>query len=474
MLLAISFSLRAQNTLFFGMTQLGGSNQSGAIISFNPANNTENVVWNFGNGTDGRFPNGNLSFNPANGLFYGLTYFGGSDSAGVIFSFDPRTNSENVVWNFGYGADGAHPNATLVIDPVNGLFYGTTAQGGLSDSGTVFSFNPLTDSENVVWNFAGGNDGRFPDGNLVYNLQNSLFYGMTSGGGTYDSGTIFSFNPGANSDNIVWNLGNGSDGAVPFGSLVFDEDSNLYYGMTSLGGTFNAGSIISFNPTSNREKMLWSFGNNMDGNTPLGDLVYNSGNHLFYGMTQGGGNVNEGEGVIISFNPATSRDSVLWSFGNGTDGQNPLGNLVYDGSALYYGMTSQGGTNGVGTIISFDPETRAESVVWSFDSAGNGNSPNGSLVMYSGPTGIEPALANYVVIGLYPNPAAGFFTISGLISGDYAALYNCLGQQIIYTPVQKATVQMDISTYMNGIYLLRIFNQDGMIIAEKKLVKISD
>lgn len=244
--------------------------------------------------------------------------------------------------------------------------------------------------------------------------------------------------------------------------------------MTSLGGTFNAGSIISFNPTSNSEKMLWSFGNNMDGNTPLGDLVYNSGNHLFYGMTQGGGNVNEGEGVVISFNPATLRDSVLWSFGNGTDGQNPLGNLVYDGSALYYGMTSQGGSNGVGAIISFNPETRAESVVWSFDSAGNGNSPNGSLVMYSGPTGIEPALANYAVIGLYPNPAAGLFTISGLISGDYAALYNCLGQQIIYTPVQKATVQMDISTYMNGIYLLRIFNQDGMIIAEKKLVKISD
>ncbi|HVZ90833.1 MAG TPA: choice-of-anchor tandem repeat GloVer-containing protein, partial [Rhizomicrobium sp.] len=38
-------------------------------------------------------------------------------------------------------ADGAYPNAGLVTDSVGDLF-GTTEQGGVNDSGTVFELSP--------------------------------------------------------------------------------------------------------------------------------------------------------------------------------------------------------------------------------------------------------------------------------------------------------------------------------------------
>jgi uncharacterized repeat protein (TIGR03803 family) len=78
---------------------------------------------------------------------YGTTYFGGSTcgayypGCGTVFSIDPNTGHEQVVYSFPgvLPRDGALPKASLV--DVGGRLYGTTAGGGAYNYGTVFELS---------------------------------------------------------------------------------------------------------------------------------------------------------------------------------------------------------------------------------------------------------------------------------------------------------------------------------------------
>jgi len=69
--------------------------------------------------------------------------------------------SYKVLFKFGYshGTHGTHPVAPLL--DVNGTLYGTTAQGGASGDGTVFSIS-VSGAETVLHSFSGGSDGVTP------------------------------------------------------------------------------------------------------------------------------------------------------------------------------------------------------------------------------------------------------------------------------------------------------------------------
>jgi uncharacterized repeat protein (TIGR03803 family) len=76
---------------------------------------------------------------------------------------------------------------------------------------------------------------------------------------------------------------------------------------------------------------------------------------------------------------------TLHSFTNsGGDGSNPQADLIRDASGNLYGTTSQGGTNGYGTVFElvYSSGTYTEKVLYSFtNSGGDGNSPAAVLVM---------------------------------------------------------------------------------------------
>jgi hypothetical protein len=73
---------------------------------------------------------------------------------------------------------------------------------------------------------------------------------------------------------------------------------------------------------------------------------------------------------------------------------------------------------------------------------------------------------------LYPNPNSGEFSIKGLKPGMLIELYNGIGQKVSSSVAgDEDTMQFNISTQPNGIYLVRIMSQDGTFIVEKKVVK---
>lgn len=75
-------------------------------------------------------------------------------------------------------------------------------------------------------------------------------------------------------------------------------------------------------------------------------------------------------------------------------------------------------------------------------------------------------------ITVYPNPGNGNFTVSGLTSGQVVEMYNYLGQLLTSAVADNSTtMHFNISTYANGMYLMRIQNKDGSGVIEKKIVK---
>jgi uncharacterized repeat protein (TIGR03803 family) len=165
----------------FGMTPGGGANGDGAIFSYSLATSTESVVYSFAGGpNDGNEPLGSLI--ASGNELYGTTANGGSSGAGTIFSFDTTTGLEEVLRS---GIGGSQSALILVGD----VLYGTAGGGGVYGDGSVFSYDLDTGAYDILHSF-GGADGRAPDGNLL--LVDNELYGMTQVGGTNDDGVIFS------------------------------------------------------------------------------------------------------------------------------------------------------------------------------------------------------------------------------------------------------------------------------------------
>jgi uncharacterized repeat protein (TIGR03803 family) len=114
-----------------------------------------------------------------------------------FFSLDPNTGKETVVYSFCSQkkcADGTLPKGGLI--DVKGTLYGTTGLGGAYGGGTVFSLDPSTGKETVLYSFCrkkNCTDGWLPSASLVD--VKGILYGTTDGGGAYEVGTVFAVTP---------------------------------------------------------------------------------------------------------------------------------------------------------------------------------------------------------------------------------------------------------------------------------------
>jgi len=151
------------------------------------------------------------------------------------------------------------------------------------------------------------------------------------------------------------------DGAWPDGGLIADASGN-FYGVTTAGGSsstcdlstyfYGCGTVYEVMPgTPWTEKVLYSFNGGTDGVNPLGQLVFDPAGNL-YGVTPNGGSScpesNLGCGVVFKLSPPTAEggawtETILYSFHGGQDGANPQGGLALDRSGNLYGVTFYGG-----------------------------------------------------------------------------------------------------------------------------------
>jgi len=331
--------------VLYGMTYAGGPNDYGTIFHYNPATNVLTNDFNF-NGTNGQGPNGSL-MQASNGLLYGATSEVAIGRHGTLFKFNPLNDSLTTVVNFD-SANGSVPTGGL-IQTSNGLIYGMTAEGGIYGFGTIFVFNPATDSLTTLISFipdSGGN----PQGSLMQ-ASNGLIYGMTAGGGIYYGGTLFSLNPLTNNYTTLVNLSSAS-GVGPDGCLIQASNGKLY-GITENGGTYMDGALFEYDPITDSLTELINF-DGTNGNSPSGNLIQIPDGNM-YGMTAFNNNAVT-YGSMFEFNNLTDSLTTIINFDNSNG--DPGGSLIQASNGKIYGTTDAGGALGTsGTLFEYDPIT---------------------------------------------------------------------------------------------------------------------
>ena len=337
----------------FGTTAFGGSHNCnnpgcGTVFSLDPATGKEKTIYVFQGGNDGAQPFYTMTI--VGNLLYGATAHGGAANAGTVFSIDPRTHAEKILYAFQGGNDGSDPSSSLL--DVAGTLYGVTGDGGLGNAGTIFSIDAATGAEKIVYAFHGNLDGYEPDGGVTD--VNGVLYGTTSGGGASGFGTVFSIDPATGRETILHSFGTRrKDGIVPSGALTAVGDK--LYGTTSEGGTDDDGTVFWINPATGIENVAYSFAfrsNSKDGSMPGAGLTKVGG--ILYGTTfAGGANENcRSCGTVFAFDAATKTETILHAFQGGDDGEYPSASLT-DVRGTLYGTTIEGGT--AGTVFEITP-----------------------------------------------------------------------------------------------------------------------
>lgn len=269
-------------------------------------------------------------------------------------------------------AKGKYPYGTLYSDGT--FLYGTTSIGGTNDLGTVFKIKSDGTGFSKLLDFAGTTNGSNPYGNLI--SDGTFLYGMTVNGGANNLGTIFKIMPDGTGYAKLLDFAGTSNGGNPWGSLI--SDGTYLYGMTFVGGSNSMGTVFKIKFDGTGFTKLLDFAGLTNGRNPRGDLFFD-GTYL-YGMTSVGGSDNFG--VLFKMLPNGTGYTKLLNFDSVTNGRNPRGNLIFDGTYLY-GTTSGSGTNSstnFGTIFKIMPNGTGYVKLLEFDGVTKGRYPYGSLL----------------------------------------------------------------------------------------------
>ena len=267
----------------YGTTIFGGAFNAGVVYKIDPAGNLI-TLYSFTGHADGGEPNSPVTLDGA-GNVYGTASQGGALNFGVVYKITP-TGAETVLHSFAGGTDGEFPQSEVTRDATGNL-YGTTISGGPNNFGVVYRISP-SGQESVLYSFTGGADGGEPTSGLVLDSVGNL-YGTTSFGGSSFGGVVFRLS--GTTETVLFSF-NFTDGSFP-STLVRDPAGNLF-GTAQQGGAGGDGVVFEIT-ASGTEVILHNF-SGIDGNDPSGVILDSSGTlygSTFQGGEAGGGVVYE-------------------------------------------------------------------------------------------------------------------------------------------------------------------------------------
>ncbi|HEY3333533.1 MAG TPA: choice-of-anchor tandem repeat GloVer-containing protein [Capsulimonadaceae bacterium] len=223
---------------FYGTTSNGAGYSGGSVFKITPAG-VLTTLHKFTNGADGGHPLGGLALG-ADGNYYGTASISnGTSGFGVIYKITPAGDF-TTLYTFLGGNDGAGPRGTL-LRASDGAFYGSTFYGGANGAGTLFKIT-ADGTYTSLYSFTGLTDGANPDGRLVEG-SDGLLYGSTTGGGVSNKGTLFRASTVGDLASL-YSFTGGADGGLPRGGLVQGPDKR-FFGTTVQGGASAKGVVFS-------------------------------------------------------------------------------------------------------------------------------------------------------------------------------------------------------------------------------------
>ncbi len=230
-------------------------------------------------------------------------------------------------------------------------------------------------------------------------------WGLTSGG-AMGFGSIINLNTdGSGFANFAFE----NPGVNPIADLL--ESGGKFYGMTPSGGNSGYGVLFEYDPAGGGagSYTVKHHFDGTNGGNPLGSLIASGGK--FYGMTSEGG--SNGYGVLFEYDPAGGGTYTIKHHFDGISGSTPYRSLIASGGK-FYGMTSEGGSKGYGALFEYDPAGGGIYTVMHHFNGANGGNPLGSLIASGGKfygMTSEGGRNGYGVLFEYDPAGGGTYTI---------------------------------------------------------------
>lgn len=365
--------IQTANGKLYGLTSAGGSSNQGALIEYDTLTLSVTLKYSFsGISLKGYNPRGSL-LEASDGKLYGLTKQGGSTSLdwGVLFEFNPVSGVYSKKIAFAGLTTGKHPVGSL-IQASDGKLYGYTSEGGISDMGTFFEYDILTTVLAKKMDFSGIANGKNPFGSPLQASDGKL-YGVTAYGGSNDFGLFFFYDLSSSSYSKQFDFDGGAIGSTPYATLI-KTSSNKLLGTTRYGGTFGEGTIIEYDPISGTCTKRADFSGATAPINPTGSLTQISNGRIF-GLTSLGGTYNEG--TLYEFDSLAGVCIKKFDFSfSGYSGRFPTGHLFEASDGKLYGMTRDRGFSTGGTLFQYDPVLDTLIAKAGFAGATTGSSPH--------------------------------------------------------------------------------------------------
>ena len=374
------------------------------------AGQTENVLHAFQAGADGYYPEIYPLVLDAAGNVYGTTTYGGGGNCtfgvytgcGMIYQLTPPAQTggawtENIIWQFQGGSDGAIPGGLLLR---GGKLFGTAGTGGSGacsgGCGYLFELTPPAATggswtKTPVYDFptadtacgvtafdaAGGLYGVGPSSNTNGSICELI--PPRSKGGSWTGRTLYVFKGVPRRQSI-------GDGSGPLG-VTFDSKGTLW-GATASGGycqQFEGGScfgiLFSLTPPSTAggawtESVVHRF-SNLDENPISGVVIDKAG--ALYGIT-----------YVEAYRFSGGAVTAIGTFSDlPPNGYAPAGGVVVDAAGNVYGTTAAGGQFGYGTVYKLTPSAGGNSpwpqtILHSFAGGTDGWNPEGPMTLGRG------------------------------------------------------------------------------------------
>jgi uncharacterized repeat protein (TIGR03803 family) len=351
------------NGKLFGLAQYGGANDLGSIYQFDPATNLISSVYNF-DGTNGSNPTGDLLL-ATDGLIYGTAEYGGANSKGTLFSMDTTSLMITKLYDLGGMLSGDNPVGSLVES--NGALYGVTRSGTFVGYGAIFKYNFSTLNVSGLYQFPQNNTAKTG----LSTGPNNLLYGTVSIS-IFPHAEIFSFDP---VNNIYSSLMTSNYSMfTPYG-LAFDG-SLTFYSM----GTLNNTTLFKFRIDSHQLNILLSFERALGGSRPTSGMCFATNGKL-YGATNSGG--SHDAGIIYSVDPSTNVFTKEHDM-DSLEGFDINSTMKESSNGLLYFTCRQGGTNGAGTLLEYNPQLQTVTKLYDMGATGGPYWPTASLTLSSG------------------------------------------------------------------------------------------
>jgi uncharacterized repeat protein (TIGR03803 family) len=231
--------------ILYGVTGQSGANGVGTIWAFDTKNQGAGVrvLHQFEGGqTDVATPFGALTFNPKDGLLYGMAFNGAENNLGGIFSIHPDGSDYRLRASCSQATGGAPQMGPLLLSS-DGYMYGNGWIGGTNNDGTIFKFDPATNAITAIFNYT-SQRGRLPYNGLTESPSGEWLYAATWKAAKNDIGALVAVSKDGSESKVLLNF-NQNTGGLTTGGVSMDSSGKYILIGGSSKGKHNVGSVIS-------------------------------------------------------------------------------------------------------------------------------------------------------------------------------------------------------------------------------------